>query len=161
MVLKDLKPPYLFQLRAQNEWTSAVGGEISAGPVRRASVPGSAQFSVAMRIRGRAILQEVRCTPETSCVEQRTTPAGLPVVVLTQPRPRARWTPAGRGITSTGGYYDIRSPPWATRPYMVTVPLYSGVGVDHQLLDEQAGGDEGRCTGRDGRIHRRGVATAG
>lgn len=129
IVLKDLKPPYLFQLRSQNEWTSAVGGEIAGRTsTTTASVPGSAQFSVAMRIRGRAILQEVRCAPETSCVQQRTTTAGLPVVVLTQVKPRAPWTPAGRGITSTGGYYDIPVTAAGTRPYMVTVPLYSGVG---------------------------------
>jgi hypothetical protein len=129
VVVKDLKPPYLLQLRAQNEWTSQIGAEIAGRTsTTTASVPGASQFSVAMRIRGRAVLQEVNCAAESSCVEQRTTSAGLPVVVLTQVKPRANWTPAGRGITSTGGYFDIPVTAAGTRPYKVTLPLYSGVG---------------------------------
>jgi hypothetical protein len=129
VVVKDLKPPYLFQLRAQNEWTSQVGAEIAGRTsTTTASVPGAAQFSVALRIRGRAVLEEVSCAAETSCVQQRTTSAGLPVVLLTQAKPRARWTPVGRGITSTGGYFDIPVTAAGTRPYKVTLPLYSGVG---------------------------------
>jgi len=129
VVLEDLKPPYLFQLRAQNEWTSEIGGEIAGRTsTTTASIPGAAQFSVAMRIRGRAVLHEVNCAAESSCVQQQTTSAGLPVVVLTQIRPRARWTPVGRGVTSTGGYFDVPVTAAGTRPYKVTVPVYSAAG---------------------------------
>lgn len=128
-VIKNLKPPYIFQLRAQNEWSTAIGGQISARTSSTsAAIPALAQYGIPIRIRGRAILQQVVCADEGSCVRQRTTSAGLPVVVLTQATPGARWTPAARGATTSGGHYDIPVATGASRPYKVMVPNYSQVG---------------------------------
>ncbi|GAA1596646.1 hypothetical protein GCM10009789_58280 [Kribbella sancticallisti] len=129
-VIKNLTPPYLFQLRAENEWTSTIGGQISARTTSTtAAIPGLAQFSVPVRIRGRTILQEVVCAPEGSCVQQRATSAGLPVVLLTQVTPGARWTPAARGTTTSGGHFEVTVVTGGTRPYKAVSPLYSRVGV--------------------------------
>lgn len=128
-VVKNLKPPYVFQLRAQNEWATAVGGQISARTSSTsAAIPTLAVYGVPIRIRGRAILQQVVCADEGSCVQQRTTSAGLPLVVLTQKTPGARWTPAARGSTTSGGHYDIAVATGASRPYKVILPDYSVVG---------------------------------
>ena len=80
-------------------------------------------------IRGRVVLQQVGCEAETPCVQQRATPAGVPVVVLTQVTPGARWTPAARGTTTAGGHYDIAVPTGGSRPYKITVPAYSKAGI--------------------------------
>jgi hypothetical protein len=128
-VIKSLKPPYVFQLRAQNEWSTAVGGQITARTSSTsATIPALAQYGVPIRIRGRAILQQVVCADEGSCVQQRTTSAGLPLVVLTQVTPGARWTPAARGTTTSGGHYDIPVATGASRPYKVILPDYSQLG---------------------------------
>ncbi|WP_433011031.1 hypothetical protein [Kribbella sp. CA-294648] len=129
-VIKSLKPPYLFQLRAENEWSSAIGGQLSARTSSTgATVPALAQYGTAVRLRGRTILQEVVCADEGSCVQQRTTSAGLPLVVLTQMTPGARWTPAARGKTTAGGHYDIPIAAGASRPYKVMMPNFSQVGT--------------------------------
>ncbi|HET6987297.1 MAG TPA: hypothetical protein VFI00_11810 [Kribbella sp.] len=128
-VITSIKPPYVFQLRTQNEWSTRMGGQVlGLTSSISAAVPGLAQFSVPIRIRGRVVLQEVGCEPETPCVEQRTTPAGVPVVVLTQVTAASRWTPAARGRTTAGGHYDIAVPTGGSRPYKITVPPYSKSG---------------------------------
>ena len=130
LVIKNLKPPYLFQLRALNEWTSAVGGQISALTTSTtASIPRQAQYSVPVRIQGRTILQEVTCGSEDRCVQQRVTSSGLPVVLLTQSKPGARWTPAARSKTTGGGHFELVVRTVQTRPYKVMVPVYSQVGM--------------------------------
>ncbi len=129
-VIKNLKPPYLLQLRAQNEWNSTVGGQISARTSETtAAVPGLAQYSLTLQIRGRTVLQEVSCPVEGRCVQQRATAAGLPVMLMTQVTPKARWTPAARGVTTAGGHFQVAVVNTASRPYKVVVPLYSRVGV--------------------------------
>lgn len=132
-VIKSLKPPYLFQLRAQNEWGTRVGGQVlGLTSSVNAAVPAKAQFSVPIRVRGRVVLQQVVCPAESACRLQRATPAGVPVVVLTQVTPNARWTPAARGSTTAGGHYDIAVVTGASRPYKVSVPVYTKTG---QLTD--------------------------
>ena len=129
-VIKDLEPPYLFQLRAQNEWSTRVGGEVlgltsSVDGV----VPALAQFSIPVQIRGRVVVQEVVCEADSPCFERRATPAGVPVEVLTQVTPGARWTPAARGSTTAGGHYDIPLITGPSRPYKISVPANTRVGV--------------------------------
>jgi hypothetical protein len=92
-------------------------------------VPALAQFSVPVHVRGRVVMQEVVCEAETACAQRRATPAGVPVVVLTQVTPGARWTPAARGSTTAGGHYDIPMVNGPSRPYKITVPAYTRVGV--------------------------------
>jgi len=129
-LIKSLQPPYLFQLRAQNEWSARIGGEVlGLTSSVNAAVPALAQFSVPVHIRGRVVMQEVVCEAETPCVQRRATPAGVPVVVLTQVTPGARWTPAARGSTTAGGHYDIPMVNGPSRPYKITVPAYTRVGV--------------------------------
>ncbi len=129
-LIKSLQPPYLFQLRAQNEWSARIGGEVlGLTSSINGVVPALAQFSVPVHIRGRVVMQEVRCEAETACVQRRATPAGVPVVVLTQVTPGARWTPAARGSTTAGGHYDIPMINGPSRPYKITVPGYTRVGV--------------------------------
>ncbi|WP_238150901.1 hypothetical protein [Kribbella sindirgiensis] len=122
-VIKSIKPPYTFQLRTQNEWSTSIGGQVlGLTSSINAAVPRLAQFSVPIRVRGRVILHQVGCDLETPCTSKRATPAGVPVVVLTQVAPGARWTPAARGSTTAGGYYDIAVPTGGSRPYKITVP---------------------------------------
>ncbi|MBB5982602.1 hypothetical protein [Kribbella solani] len=129
-LIKSIKPPYVFQLRTQNEWGTRMGGQVlGLTSSISGSVPPLAQFSVPIRVKGRVILQQVGCDPEAKCGTQRATPAGVPVVVLTQVTPGARWTPAARGVTSGGGYYDIAVPTGGSRPYKITVPVYAKPGM--------------------------------
>ncbi|MGW6279128.1 hypothetical protein [Kribbella sp. NPDC055071] len=129
-VVKSIKPPYLFQLRTQNEWTSRNGAQVlGLTSSVNVIVPTLAQFGVVMRARGRVILQETVCDPETKCALRRATPAGVPVTVRTQITPTSRWTQVARGATSGGGYYDIGVPAGASRPYLATVPPYTKAGL--------------------------------
>jgi hypothetical protein len=122
-VIKSVKPPYTFQLRTQNEWSTSIGGQVlGLTSSINAAVPSLAQFSVPIRVRGRVILYQVGCDLDSPCTSQRATPAGVPVVVLTQVTPGSRWTPAARGSTTAGGYYDIAVPTGGSRPYKITVP---------------------------------------
>ncbi|NUR97254.1 MAG: hypothetical protein HOV67_18590, partial [Kribbellaceae bacterium] len=123
-LIKSIKPPYVFQLRTQNEWSARVGGEV-LGLTSSISgvVPPKAQYSVPIRARGRVILQQVGCDLDAPCTTRRATPAGVPVVVLTQVTPDSRWTPAARGTTTAGGYYDIAVPTAGSRPYKIIVPV--------------------------------------
>jgi len=129
-VINSLQPPYLFQLRAQNEWSTRIGGEVlGLTSSINGVVPALAQYSVQVHVRGRVVMQEVVCDAESACVQRRATPAGVPVVVLTQVTPGARWTPAARGSTTAGGHYDIPMVNGPSRPYKITVPAYTRVGV--------------------------------
>ncbi|WP_460660687.1 hypothetical protein [Kribbella swartbergensis] len=129
-LIKSLQPPYLFQLRAQNEWSTRIGGEVlGLTSSINGVVPALAQFSVQVHVRGRVVLQEVVCEGETPCVQRRATPAGVPVMVMTQVTPDARWTPAARGSTTAGGHYDIPMINGPSRPYRITVPGYTRPGV--------------------------------
>ncbi len=122
-VIKSVKPPYTFQLRTQNEWSTSIGGQVlGLTSSINAVVPRLAQFSVPIRVRGRVILHQVGCDLDAPCTSKRATPAGVPVVVLTQVTPGARWTPAARGSTTAGGYYDIPVATGGSRPYKITVP---------------------------------------
>jgi hypothetical protein len=129
-MIKSITPPYLFQLRAQNEWSARLGGEVlGLTSSVNGVVPALAQFSVQVHVRGRVVLQETVCPAETPCVQRRATPAGVPVVVLTQVTPGARWTPAARGSTTAGGHFDIPMVNGPSRPYKITVPAYTRLGV--------------------------------
>ena len=129
-LIKSLQPPYRFQLQAQNEWSTRIGGEV-LGLTSSISgvVPALAQYSVQVHVRGRVVMQEVVCEAEKPCVQRRATPAGVPVIVLTQVTPGARWTPAARGATTAGGHYDIPMVNGPSRTYKITVPTYTRVGV--------------------------------
>lgn len=129
-VIKSIKPPYVFQLQTQNEWSSRLGGQVlGVTSSVNAAVPSLAQYSVTIRVRGRVVLQTTGCQPETPCTQERATPPGVPVIVLTQVTPKARWTPAAHGSTTAGGYYDIPVVTGASRPYKIIVPAYSKAGV--------------------------------
>ncbi|TCO49196.1 hypothetical protein EV646_103174 [Kribbella antiqua] len=128
-LIKSLRPPYVFQLRVQNEWGARAGGQVLGLTTSvTAAIPSKARFSLRAKIRGRVVVQQVVCPPESACTQQRATPAGVPVVLLTQPTPGARWTPAGRGKTTAGGHYEISVVTGPTRPYKVIVPVSSRVG---------------------------------
>ena len=128
--IASIEPPYLFQLRTQNEWSERLGGQVRGLTSSvNAAMPALAQFSVTIHVRGRVVLQEVGCEPETPCEQKRATPAGVPVTVLTQVIPDAHWTPAAHGSTTAGGYYDIPVVTGASRPYKVIAPPYSKAGI--------------------------------
>jgi hypothetical protein len=127
-VLKNMKPPYLFQLRATNEWSSLVGGVISARVSwTTASIPSLATFGRQILIHGRTIQQEVSCA-EARCVAQRTTSAGLPIVMLAQSKAGAPWVPVGRATTVAGGHFQVRVNTAATRSYRAYAPASSRSG---------------------------------
>jgi hypothetical protein len=116
-VLKNVKSPYLFQLRAANEWSSLVGGVISARVSwTTASIPPLATFGRQILIHGRTIQQEVSCA-ESRCVAQRITSAGLPIVMLAQSKAGAPWGVVGRATTMAGGHFQVRVNTAATRSY--------------------------------------------
>lgn len=127
-VVKNLRAPYYFQLRATNEWTSLTGGEIAARTSSTASVsPTRWTFGTQMTIRGRTIQQEISCA-ESRCAAQQTTSAGLPVVLLAQSKAGGPWVQVGRSVTQLGGYFEVRVIAAGTRNYRAYVPLASRVG---------------------------------
>ncbi|MFK4082674.1 hypothetical protein ACI2LF_01080 [Kribbella sp. NPDC020789] len=129
-VINSIKPPFLFQLRTENEWSSNVGGQV-VGLTSSSTVfvPPLAQYSLPMRVRGRVVLQETYCAAETACALQQTTSAGIPLTVLTQVTPKARWSPVARGKTTAGGHYDIPVITGGSRPYKVVAGSYAKPGV--------------------------------
>lgn len=128
-VVKNVRPPYFFQLRATNEWSSLTGGEISGRTSSTtAGAPTVWTFGTQMLVKGRTVQQEISC-PESLCVTQQTTSAGLPVVLQAQVRPGGPWVEAGRGRTQLGGYFEVRATAAGTRNYRVYVPLNSRAGA--------------------------------
>jgi hypothetical protein len=128
-VVKNLRPPYFFQLRATNEWTSVTGGAIAARTSSTAAAsPTLWTFGTQMLVRGRTVQQEISCA-ESRCAAQRTTTAGLPVVLLAQSKAGGPWVQVGRGTTQLGGYFEIRTTVAGTRAYRAYVPLASRVGA--------------------------------
>ncbi|HEY0617334.1 MAG TPA: hypothetical protein VGD15_07090 [Kribbella sp.] len=127
-VVKNLRPPYFFQLRATNEWASLTGGEILGRTTSTvAGAPTLWTFGSQMLVKGRTVQQEISCA-ESRCVTQQTTAAGLPVVLQAQSKAGGPWVEAGRGSTRLGGYFDLRAIAAGTRSYRVYVPLTSRVG---------------------------------
>jgi hypothetical protein len=128
-VVKNLRPPYFFQLRATNEWTSLTGGAIAARTSSTSiAVPTLWTFGTQMLVRGRTVQQEISCA-ESRCAAQQTTAAGLPVVVLAQSKAGGPWVQVGRGATQLGGYFEIRTTVAGTRNYRAYVPLASRAGA--------------------------------
>jgi hypothetical protein len=127
-VVKNLRPPYFFMLRGTNEWTSLTGGEI-AGRTSSTStaVPTLWTFGTQMLIRGRTTQQQISCA-ESRCAPQRTTAAGLPVVLLAQSKAGGPWVQAGRSVTQLGGFFEFRVIAASTRNYRAYVPLASRAG---------------------------------
>src|SRR5690349_3336883 len=73
-VIKSIKPPYAFQLRTTNEWSTRIGGQVlGLTSSISGAVPPLAQFSVPIRVRGRVILHQVGCDPDSPCTSQRAT----------------------------------------------------------------------------------------
>lgn len=127
-VVKNLKPPYLFQLRAKNEWGSLTGGEIAARTSHTSvAVPTLWTFGKQMLIRGRTVQQEISCA-ESRCAARQTTSAGLPVVMLAQNKPGGPWVQAGRSTTAVGGHFEVRVNTAASRSYRAYVPTDSRPG---------------------------------
>ncbi|HET6298021.1 MAG TPA: hypothetical protein VFG33_31880 [Kribbella sp.] len=127
-VVKNVKPPYFFQLRAKNEWASLTGGEISARTsYTTAAVPTLWTFGHQMMIRGRTVLQEISCA-ESRCLAQQNTAAGLTVVVLAQNKAGGPWVQAGRGTTQPGGHFEVRVNTVGSRSYRAYVPAASRAG---------------------------------
>ena len=127
-VLKNVKPPYFFQLRAKNEWSSLTGAEIAGRTTSTTvAVPTLWTFGKQMMIRGRTVQRQVSCA-ESRCTVQQTTTAGLPVVMLAQSNARAPWVEVGRGATQPGGHFEIRVNTQGTRSYRAYVPLHSRTG---------------------------------
>ncbi|MFI5730151.1 hypothetical protein ACIA49_08540 [Kribbella sp. NPDC051587] len=129
-VINSIQPPFLFQLRTENEWSSNVGGQV-VGLTSSATVfvPPKAQYSLPMRVRGRVVLQETYCAAEAACALQQTTSAGIPLTVLTQVTPKARWSPVAHGKTTAGGHFDIPVVTAGSRPYKVVASRYAKPGV--------------------------------
>ncbi|WP_344182215.1 hypothetical protein [Kribbella lupini] len=129
LVLKNVRPPYYFQLRAKNEWASLTGAEIAGRTTATtAAVPTLWTFGKQMLIRGRTVQHEISCGG-SRCTVQQSTSAGLPVVVLAQNRAGGPWVQAGRGTTQPGGHFEIRVNTGGSRTYRAYVPVNSRVGA--------------------------------
>jgi hypothetical protein len=127
-VLKKVRPPFLFQLRATNEWSAVAGVEISVRTsATSVAVPTVARFGLPVQLRGRTVQQQVSCE-ESRCTAGRTTTAGLPLVVLAQSKPGGPWVTAGRGTTRAGGHFVVRAVMPGTRAYRVYAPAASRRG---------------------------------
>jgi hypothetical protein len=127
-VLKNVRPPYLVQLRATNEWSTLAGAEISARTsATSAAIPSLATFGRPIVIRGRTVQQQISCA-ESRCTAERTTSAGLPLVVLAQDSAGGPWVTVGRGPTRAGGHFLVRATAPATRRYRIYAPVVSRSG---------------------------------
>jgi hypothetical protein len=127
-VVKNLRPPYFFQLRATNEWTSLTGAAIAGKTSSTAlAAPSLWTFGTQMVLRGRTVLQEVSCA-ESRCSTQQTTAAGLPVVLQAQSKAGGPWVQVGRSTTQLGGSFEGRVTAAGSRNYRAYVPLFSRAG---------------------------------
>jgi hypothetical protein len=120
--LAGLRPPYLFQLRASNEWGSVWAGQMTADTSNlSAQIPRLAAYGAPMLVRGWLLQRQVRCGP-TRCSAHTVTSAGLPVILHARERDTGSWRAVGGGTTRGGGYYVITSSSPGTRQYRVVAP---------------------------------------
>lgn len=123
-VLRDVRPPYRFQLRSTNEWASIQAGHVNADVAALQTwIPSVAAYGRSSPVRGRVTQQRVVCA--AICTRQTVTTGGLPVVVQARERNGAPWLGVGRTTTRDSGYFYVTVASPGTRQYRVVAPTTS------------------------------------
>lgn len=118
--LAGLRPPYLFQLQATNEWGAVWAGQMTADTSSlTASIPGLSAYGTPMLVRGWLMQRRVRCGP-VRCTAHTVSTGGILVVL--HALERGGWRAVGSTRTRAGGYYVVSSASPGTRQYKVIAP---------------------------------------
>jgi hypothetical protein len=124
-VLRNVRPPYRFQLRSTNEWGAIQAGHVNADVAALQTwIPGLAAYGRSSPVRGRVTQQRVVCGG-TTCSRQTVTTGGLPIVVQARERNGAPWRGVGRTTTRDSGYFYVTVASPGTRQYRVVAPTTS------------------------------------
>jgi hypothetical protein len=125
-LIKDVRPPFRFTVRAVNEWGTMYGASVVGDTTTTtASFPRQTVFSMATPVRGRVTRHRLVCR-ESGCESEPLPGPGLPVVLQARTNASSPWTYAGRTTTGAGGtfYVSTRSP--GTRQYRVVALNWDG-----------------------------------
>ncbi len=125
-VIEGIAPPFLFNVRAANEWGGSYGAQVVADTTTTTAVfPRLTVFSLATPIRGRVTRHRVVCHDGACGVEPMPGP-GLPVVLQARTAESKPWAAVAITRTTDGGtfYFGPRSP--GVRQYRVVAATYTG-----------------------------------
>ena len=125
-LIKGVRPPYLFNVRAANEWGSTYGASVVADTTTTsAAYPRLTVFSLATPIRGRVTRHRLTCHDAT-CAPVAMPGPGLPVVLQARADASKPWAAVASTRTRAGGtfYFAPRSP--GTRQYRAVATTYTG-----------------------------------
>jgi len=122
-LLKNVRPPYRFQVLAANEWGSVWGAEVTADTTAvKVQIPATAAYGLSTVVRGQVTQNRLVCQTERCTVQPVPASAGLPVVLHARDRESGPWRAVGHATTKVGGYYVISGPSPGTRMYRVVAP---------------------------------------
>lgn len=125
-LIKGVRPPYLFNVRAVNEWGSTYGASVVADTTTTsAAYPRLTVFSLATPIRGRVTRHRLTCHDGT-CAPVAMPGPGLPVVLQARADASKPWAAVSSTRTRAGGtfYFAPRSP--GARQYRAVATTYTG-----------------------------------
>ena len=122
-LIRNVRPPYRFQVMAANEWGSVWGAEVTADTTAiKAQIPSVAAYGRSTLVRGQVTQNRLVCQTSRCTVQPVPATAGLTVVLHARDRMSGPWRAVGRATTKAGGYYFISVPSPGTRMYRVVVP---------------------------------------
>jgi hypothetical protein len=125
-VITGVDPPFLFNVRAGNEWGGSYGASVVADTTTTTAVyPRLTVFSLATPIRGRVTRHRLVCH-DGACAAAAMPGPGLPVVLQARTAESKPWAAVATTRTRAGGtfYFAPRSP--GVRQYRVVSATYTG-----------------------------------
>lgn len=125
-LIKGVRPPFLFNVRATNEWGATYGGSVVADTTSTtAAFPSRTVFSLATPIRGRVTRHRLVCR-DGGCAPEALPGPGLSVVLQARGSASQPWAAVATTRTRAGGayYFAPRSP--GTRQYRVLAATSTG-----------------------------------
>jgi hypothetical protein len=125
-VIKGIQPPFLFTVRATNEWGATDGASVVADTTTTtAAFPARTVFSLSTPIRGRVIRNRLVCRAG-NCAPQPMPGPGLPVVLQARADSSKPWSAVATTWTRDGGAFNFAPQSPGTRQYRVLAATFTG-----------------------------------
>lgn len=122
-LLKNVRPPYRFQVMAANEWGSVWGAIVTADTTAiQAQVPGAVAYGRPTVVRGQVAQNRMVCQTSRCSVQPIPAEAGIRVVLHARDRMSAPWRAVGSAKTRDGGHFVVSVLSPGTRMYRVVAP---------------------------------------
>ena len=125
-VIRNVRPPYRFTVRAVNEWGTTYGASVVADTTTTtAAIPTRSVYSLTTPIRGRVTRHRLVCR-DGRCATESVPGTGLPVVLQARSDASHPWIPAGTTRTGAGGTFYIPAKSPGVRQYRVIAQNWDG-----------------------------------